>query len=146
MSQFRRQRRQRHSRRALQQRRASAQVRLASLTVLRAQNGVNVSRYRQTWIQDVNDTFTRMFRENPRTTFADALHAYANLLEGNGERNRAVNVFQDTVQHLTLNGTFDNIISEILPNENTENEVVNTSSNEPAEPTPRRRSSLFCWL
>lgn len=67
------------SRRAMRERHATSRVRLASLTVLRAQSG---SLHGQSWIQDVNDCFTTMFRNNPRTTFADALHAYANQLEG----------------------------------------------------------------
>jgi hypothetical protein len=71
----------RRSRRGIRERYATRQIRLASLTVLRAQSGM-LNTHQQTWIQDVNDCFARMFRNNPRTTFADALHAYANQLEG----------------------------------------------------------------
>jgi hypothetical protein len=72
----------RRSRRGIRERYATRQIRLASLTVLRAQSGMLNTHQQQTWIQDVNDCFARMFRNNPRTTFADALHAYANQLEG----------------------------------------------------------------
>ncbi len=144
MSLFGRQRRSRMSRRSSQQRRACTQARLASLTVLRAQSRVNRSRYRQTWIQDVNDTFTRMFRANPRTTFADALHAYANQLEGNDVRNRVVNTCQDLFTQLSLNGTIDSAFSEltsgITSTEDSRNEVVNTPEN------TTRRSRFFPWL
>ena len=52
------------------------QIRLASITVLRG----FVSR--SSWIQDLNRTFNRLHRQDRRSTFADALRAYADELEG----------------------------------------------------------------
>jgi hypothetical protein len=52
------------------------QIRLASITVLRG----FVSR--SSWIQDLNQTFNRLHRQDRRYTFADALRAYADELEG----------------------------------------------------------------
>jgi hypothetical protein len=69
-------RRQSQSYLARRRRAAQARLRLASVTVLRG----FVSR--RSWIQDVNRTFDRMHRENYQTTFADALRAYADWLDG----------------------------------------------------------------
>lgn len=62
--------------RQTRQRQRQARLRLANITVLRG----FVSR--RSWIQDVNRTFDRLYRQDCRATFADALRTYADELEG----------------------------------------------------------------
>ncbi len=62
-------------------------IRRASIVVMRGYDG---PARRRSWVQDVNYTFARMYRVNHRTTFADALRAYADDLEANFEETNSV--------------------------------------------------------